>query len=642
VSRYSDTLLDENSVPVAGADVYVYDNDGALASLEDDDEQSIDNPVRTDEDGNYSFNVVGGIYTLDYWYGGRRRLRRQGVPIPDDELAAQFKGDPGGNTMAIGLFTAASGLLIPEGTDLVQTSGYSVVGYGHARYAYDEDVDAAYVIAHPRSSFVSSNGRGFRLVEAPINIQSFGAIPGNGTDCYAAFVAAIAYIGAVNTSGGQIFIPAGRYRISDRLVIPHNVSLLGEGNTQNPGIVDGVTYSYPDYYMGSVLYFDAGKAGLDILPHTTEEDAALVIPAVASYFDLQQALRTVIRDLFLLSADNAQSSGAAFDADLNGIQARQMTMLQNVWVSGFRGHGVRIAGTTDGAGVGALYGHTNFTTMMSVHSIKNAGSGFKIEGRDANVIGLYSCNGTINKRYGFEDDGFLGNVYVGCHCAGNTLGAFKGDGTSAAHTYLGCYTEDTAAPGNQSTLSQHCVVLGGIMAGAQFHPESSRALVMTGAGAIRGTLGSTNVLGDVNVKAGFGADPSHTAANTILWFGNINEAATLDAWRLKYDDAVKAYRLNFANGGASQEPLQFAAMGSSWRGGVVYAPSFPQGIFLGSLGAGCRITDATAEPTTGTFNRGDVIFNRTPSAGGTPGWRCTTAGVAGSTAVFKAMANLAA
>jgi len=50
----------------------------------------------------------------------------------------------------------------------------------------------------------------------------------------------------------------------------------------------------------------------------------------------------------------------------------------------------------------------------------------------------------------------------------------------------------------------------------------------------------------------------------------------------------------------------------------------------------------TAEPTSGTFARGDIIFNSTPSAAGTPGWRCTTAGVAGSTAVFKAMANLAA
>ena len=47
----------------------------------------------------------------------------------------------------------------------------------------------------------------------------------------------------------------------------------------------------------------------------------------------------------------------------------------------------------------------------------------------------------------------------------------------------------------------------------------------------------------------------------------------------------------------------------------------------------------TAVPTTGTWKRGDVVLNTTPSAGGTPGWVCVTAGTPGT---WKAMANLAA
>lgn len=46
-----------------------------------------------------------------------------------------------------------------------------------------------------------------------------------------------------------------------------------------------------------------------------------------------------------------------------------------------------------------------------------------------------------------------------------------------------------------------------------------------------------------------------------------------------------------------------------------------------------------AAPTTGTWQRGDIVFNSTPSAGGTPGWTCTTAGTPGT---WKAMANVAA
>lgn len=46
---------------------------------------------------------------------------------------------------------------------------------------------------------------------------------------------------------------------------------------------------------------------------------------------------------------------------------------------------------------------------------------------------------------------------------------------------------------------------------------------------------------------------------------------------------------------------------------------------------------AAAAPTTGTWNRNDVVWNSAPSAAGAPGWVCTTA-----PGTFKAMANLAA
>jgi hypothetical protein len=45
-----------------------------------------------------------------------------------------------------------------------------------------------------------------------------------------------------------------------------------------------------------------------------------------------------------------------------------------------------------------------------------------------------------------------------------------------------------------------------------------------------------------------------------------------------------------------------------------------------------------AAPTTGTWAQGDVVWNTGASAGGSPGWVCTTAGTPGT---WKAMANLA-
>jgi len=97
------------------------------------------------------------------------------VPMLQDWYKGD-RGDPGGNAMAIGLFDDARTLTIPIGTDLVQTSGHGARGVGHARYTYDPGVDAAYVARLPGCSFVSANGRGFRLAERSVSVAQFGVV----------------------------------------------------------------------------------------------------------------------------------------------------------------------------------------------------------------------------------------------------------------------------------------------------------------------------------------------------------------------------------------------------------------------------------------------------------------------------------
>jgi hypothetical protein len=95
--------------------------------------------------------------------------------IATTERATHSGGSTTGSGMAIGLFTNASTLSIPNGSDLVQTSGYSEPGKGQARYVFDTGVDAAYAAVNPRTSFVSANDRGFRLAELVINPLMAGA-----------------------------------------------------------------------------------------------------------------------------------------------------------------------------------------------------------------------------------------------------------------------------------------------------------------------------------------------------------------------------------------------------------------------------------------------------------------------------------
>jgi hypothetical protein len=58
-----------------------------------------------------------------------------------------------------------------------------------------------------------------------------------------------------------------------------------------------------------------------------------------------------------------------------------------------------------------------------------------------------------------------------------------------------------------------------------------------------------------------------------------------------------------------------------------------------SIKYGQTVGYSTAEPSGGTWKRGDICWNTTPSAGGIPGWVCVTAGTPGT---WKAMANVAA
>lgn len=87
-------------------------------------------------------------------------------------------------TMVIGLFGAGSSISIASDINLVMTSGFNQIGRGSAFYIYDSLVDAAFATANPGSSFVTTNGRGFRLIGMDgktINPFMFGAVDCTGT-----------------------------------------------------------------------------------------------------------------------------------------------------------------------------------------------------------------------------------------------------------------------------------------------------------------------------------------------------------------------------------------------------------------------------------------------------------------------------
>lgn len=85
----SDTVKDENGLPVPGASVYVTTSLGADAVLTSDGTASLAQPIVTDEFGGYSYYADAGYYSEDIWFGGRRRWREHNIAIgsPGADLA---------------------------------------------------------------------------------------------------------------------------------------------------------------------------------------------------------------------------------------------------------------------------------------------------------------------------------------------------------------------------------------------------------------------------------------------------------------------------------------------------------------------------------------------------------------------------
>lgn len=123
-----------------------------------------------------------------------------------------FKGDPGGNAMAVGLWTSFSALTIAIGWDAVKTSGYATVGIGGAFYTVvAENDDEAAELGLVQSFYVgrSFNGRWFEIAETDPTVDQFGAIGDGVVDDQQALNDAGAYarrfLKSITLTGGAVY-----------------------------------------------------------------------------------------------------------------------------------------------------------------------------------------------------------------------------------------------------------------------------------------------------------------------------------------------------------------------------------------------------------------------------------------------------
>lgn len=110
-------VKDQNDVPVGGALVYIYDDNG-LASLTDSMDEPVENPVTTSDDGYWEAWVLDDAwYTLKYFWGGRLRLIEANIRTGD--LPAGPPGPPGQDATELA-----------QKTEVVATDGQTVFDLG--------------------------------------------------------------------------------------------------------------------------------------------------------------------------------------------------------------------------------------------------------------------------------------------------------------------------------------------------------------------------------------------------------------------------------------------------------------------------------------------------------------------------------
>lgn len=339
--------------------------------------------------------------------------------VPASAVAARrAQAQPASNLHDVGLFSSAS-MRAAAGASVVQTSGYSVIGEGAARYIHDEAVDAAYVAAHPRLSFRAADGRGFRLdPQQRLTIQMFGGradgtsslthgvIDGayGATDNAPALQAAMVFVSSAEVvsgadnyyrAGPAIHFPAseGVYDFNASVDIKSTVQLIGDSGSGISGATSSNLRWRPG--MHGLVVHAADTAGSGTTASATWSGGGTVIEGVGIF---------------------QHQTGNDSAGEFHGVWFRNRATIRNFSIIGWSGNGINIV-CGIGAG-GALEGNAN-NFRIENGLVYQCEHGIYIDGGDANAGHIQGVDASANRGYGIFDSSFLGNTIIACHTSDN-------------------------------------------------------------------------------------------------------------------------------------------------------------------------------------------------------------------------------
>jgi hypothetical protein len=430
-----------------------------------------------------------------------------------------------------------------------------------------------------------------------VSVKDFGAVGDGVTDDLAAFQAAIqSFPDTLNTTfykqGGTVLVPFGKYYLSDTLKIDRNI------------ILKGVSAPYANALGGTILEFADNRDGILVEYYTTTVSGKM-------------GSGTVIEGLYIQRRTTSGTVGS-------GISLKTMARIVNVTCRGFREHGIKIDASTSSSPVS----NANLWEVHSCTLDSNGLHGLFVRGADANAGAAYNVNASYNGGWGIYDNSFLGNTYVACHTDQNTLGAYKSDGLNARNMFLGCYSESGQPV---SSIVAPAMIVGGLHAAGYGATDSA---LDTGGNLYGGLLSNSSfATGKMNIGAGQ-PNTSGTGTQFVDTSGVYPWTFSKTTGRWGYQWANLSTPSGFQFYDRTATPANGYARDLSAANGAYGISEY----YFGYVNEMKLRTLGTAAPVSGTYLQGDIVYNSAPTAGGTIGWVCTTAGTPGTWKTFGAIA----
>jgi hypothetical protein len=454
-------------------------------------------------------------------------------------------------------------------------------------------------------------------------------------DCHDAIISAIESVrtgaaGGFYFSGPQIFFPPGRYRVLSTINITRQVKLIG--TTGAVAAHDG----------GSELSFPAGVEG--IITNAFDTNGLVDSGSTFDPDPTYSSAGSVIEGLRLIADVEASGwpvghsvIGGTGNTDAHGLRMRGMCLLRNLFIFGFEGNGLHMVARDTPGGVGTGTGNVNLFRLEGITIHRCGQNGMFVDGSDSNAGYGLGINVVQNSLCGIYDSSFLGNTWIGCHANTNFAEQYKTDNVNASSSFINCYSE---AGGLASSFATGTLVVGGLH-GAGINPEARFIQPSGGANGTRIYPNTETGFLSLGIQStGTGADTPRSTGYTLRYQDTSATTGSTSYWQLDREVGRQVWRKAGVGAG-----MAYYDAGCTVANG--YARNYTDGPMssVGQIGIGTHFFGGKTEmkyrglstiaPTSGEFLTGDVIWKSVTAAAGKIGWVCTTAGTAGSTAVFK-------